>query len=822
MAKKKVRINIVVIGHVDSGKSTTTGHLIHKLGCIHKSVIESLEKEAAKMNKRSFKYAWVLDKLKAERERGVTIDITLSKFETNKYNCTVIDAPGHRDFIKNMITGTSQADCAVLVIDSTTGGFEAGMNGQTREHALLAFTLGVNQMICCCNKMDATTPKYSRDRYVEIVRQVLPCLNKVGYKLIPIVPISGFEGDNLIERSTNLDWYKGPTLLEAIDQINEPMRPSDKPLRIPLQDVYKIGGIGTVPVGRVETGSLNPGMVLTFAATGLQAEVKSVEMHHEAIGEALPGDIVGFNVNVAARDLKQGYVASNSEGDPAVEAAHFTSLVIITNHPGQIRNGYTPVLDCHTSHIAVKFAELISKVDRCSGEEIEREPKFLMSGDTGIIKMIPTKPMVVEPFSLYPPLGRFVVRDWHQTVAVGVIKAVKKKDPAAGALAGRDKLESLCMELQRQNKMLMEECKRVSTEVQQFKLDLFAKFQDAIKKLHPDNAFEECIRQELIPANEIEVTFSDIGALDDIKESLQEAVMLPLRRPYLFKGDGLLKPCKGVLLFGPPGTGKTMLAKAIANESGASFINVSPSTINSKWSGQAEKNVRALFSLAAEVAPTIIFIDEVDSMLGRRSSSYENNSIRRVKNEFMSRWDGLLSKPDEKIIVLAATNMPFDLDEAVIRRFQRRIMVGLPSAENRETILKTLLAKDKHEDIDFKELSTMTEGYSGSDLKNLCTTAAYCALKELTHYEKERKRKRKRKLEEVEILEDASNAAKDDIEDQVISLRPLNMEDMRQAKNKVAASFAAEGSMMNRLREWNDLYGEGGSRKKEEQLSYFL
>ncbi|KAG1337991.1 putative Elongation factor 1-alpha [Cocos nucifera] len=435
MGKEKVHINIVVIGHVDSGKSTTTGHLIYKLGGIDKRVIERFEKEAAEMNKRSFKYAWVLDKLKAERERGITIDIALWKFETTKYYCTVIDAPGHRDFIKNMITGTSQADCAVLIIDSTTGGFEAGISkdGQTREHALLAFTLGVKQMICCCNKMDATTPKYSKARYDEIVKEVSSYLKKVGYnpEKIPFVPISGFEGDNMIERSTNLDWYKGPTLLEALDMIQEPKRPSDKPLRLPLQDVYKIGGIGTVPVGRVETGILKPGMVVTFGPSGLTTEVKSVEMHHEALQEALPGDNVGFNVkNVAVKDLKRGYVASNSKDDPAKEAASFTSQVIIMNHPGQIGNGYAPVLDCHTSHIAVKFAEILTKIDRRSGKELEKEPKFLKNGDAGFVKMIPTKPMVVETFSAYPPLGRFAVRDMRQTVAVGVIKSVEKKDPS--------------------------------------------------------------------------------------------------------------------------------------------------------------------------------------------------------------------------------------------------------------------------------------------------------------------------------------------------------------------------------------------------------
>ncbi|KAK7279886.1 hypothetical protein RJT34_24945 [Clitoria ternatea] len=335
----------------------------------------------------------------------------------------------------------------------------------------------------------------------------------------------------------------------------------------------------------------------------------------------------------------------------------------------------------------------------------------------------------------------------------------------------------------------------------------------------PDNEFEKRIRAEVVPANEIGVTFEDIGAMEDIKESLQEAVMLPLRRPDLFKG-GLLKPYRGILLFGPPGTGKTMLAKAIAKEAGASFINVSASTITSKWFGDDEKNVRALFSLAAKVAPTIIFIDEVDSLLGQRSRCGEHEATRKFKNEFMARWDGLLSKPGERIQVLAATNRPFDLDEAIIRRFERRIMVGLPSAENREKILKTLLAKEKYENIDFKELSIMTEGYTGSDLKSLCTTAAYRPVKELIQQEMLKEKEKKKIEAEAQSSEDASNATGDK-KDQLIDLRPLNMEDMRQAKSQVAASYATEGSIVNELKQWNDLYGEGGSRKKQ-QLTYFL
>ncbi|PPD97089.1 hypothetical protein GOBAR_DD05877 [Gossypium barbadense] len=336
----------------------------------------------------------------------------------------------------------------------------------------------------------------------------------------------------------------------------------------------------------------------------------------------------------------------------------------------------------------------------------------------------------------------------------------------------------------------------------------------------PDNEFEKRIRPEVIPAKDIGVTFNDIGALNETKESLQELVMLPLRRPDLFNG-GLLKPCKGILLFGPPGTGKTMLAKAIANEAGASFINVSMSTITSKWFGEDEKNVRALFTLAAKVAPTIIFVDEVDSMLGQRTRVGEHEAMRKIKNEFMTHWDGLLTKAGERILVLAATNRPFDLDEAIIRRFERRIMVGLPSIESREMILRTLLSKEKAENLDYKELTTMTEGYSGSDLKNLCVTAAYRPVRELIQQERLKDQEKKRQEEAGKSTEDVTESKEEHKEERVVTLRPLNMEDMRQAKNQVAASFASEGSVMAELKQWNELYGEGGSRKKQ-QLTYFL
>jgi elongation factor 1-alpha len=340
-----------------------------------------------------------------------------------------------------MITGTSQADAAILIIACGKGEFEAGISkeGQTREHGLLAFTMGVKQMVVACNKMDSI--EYSEERYKEIKANVGEYLEKVGYKLdgINFVPISGFEGDNIQEKSTNMPWYTGPTLIEALDAFKAPKRPVAKPLRLPLQDVYKIGGIGTVPVGRVETGVLKPGMTIVFAPKGVSAECKSVEMHHESVPEAIPGNNVGFNIKgLSVKDIKRGFVAGDSKNDPPCDTENFVAHTIVMNHPGEIKSGYTPVIDVHTAHIACKFEELLTKADRRSGKKTEDFPKFLKAGDAGQIRLVPTKPLCVETFATYAPLGRFAVRDMKQTVAVGVIQEISRKSADSKA-AGKKK-----------------------------------------------------------------------------------------------------------------------------------------------------------------------------------------------------------------------------------------------------------------------------------------------------------------------------------------------------------------------------------------------
>ncbi|KAL6622385.1 hypothetical protein ACP70R_032264 [Stipagrostis hirtigluma subsp. patula] len=332
----------------------------------------------------------------------------------------------------------------------------------------------------------------------------------------------------------------------------------------------------------------------------------------------------------------------------------------------------------------------------------------------------------------------------------------------------------------------------------------------ALKDVVTENEFEKNLLMDVVPPNDIGVTFEDIGALDNVKDTLKELVMVPLQRPELFSKGQLRKPFKGILLFGPPGTGKTMLAKAVATEAGANFINVSMSSITSKWFGEAEKYVKAIFSLASKLAPTVIFIDEVDSMLGRRENPGEHEAMRKMKNEFMTNWDGLRTKEQERVLVLGATNRPFDLDEAVIRRFPRRLMVSLPDASNREKILKVILSKEVlASDVDLESLANMTDGYSGSDLKNLCVAAALCPIREIT--EKEKKEK---SLAKAEGRPEPQLYGSNDI-------RPVGMDDFKSAHEQVCASFSPDSRNMNEILKWNNQYGEGGSRKKE-TLSYFM
>lgn len=429
MGKEKNHINLVVIGHVDNGKSTLTGHLIFKCGGIDKRTLEEYEKKAAEIGKGSFKYAWVLDQLKDERERGITINIALWKFETKNYVVTIIDAPGHRDFIKNMITGTSQADVAILVIAAGQGEFEAGISkeGQTREHATLANTLGIRTIICAINKMDSI--KYDQKRYDEIKSEMMKTLKLIGYgpkaEKFEYIPVSGWIGDNIMEKSTNMPWYSGPCLIEAIDNLPVPKRPFDKPLRLPIQDVYKISGIGTVPAGRVESGELKPGQIIVFAPSDESGEVKSVEMHHESLPKAGPGDNVGFSVKGVsnAKNLKKGMVVGEKANNPPKGVESFQAQVIIMNHPKKIQPGYTPVIDCHTSHLACKFEKFLQKLNARTLKPEAENPTEAGRGECIIAEIKPTKPLCVESYTDFPPLGRFAVRDMKRTVAVGIIKS---------------------------------------------------------------------------------------------------------------------------------------------------------------------------------------------------------------------------------------------------------------------------------------------------------------------------------------------------------------------------------------------------------------
>ncbi len=415
MAQDKPHMNLAFIGHVDHGKSTLVGRLMLDTGTISPHIIEQFKKEAEAKGKGSFEFAWVMDSLKEERERGVTIDIAHQRFDTDKFYFTIVDCPGHRDFIKNMITGASQADAAVLVVAAPDG-----VMAQTKEHVFLSRTLGLNQLIVAVNKIDAS--KYSEERFNEVKEEVGKLLQMVGYKVsdIPFIPVSAFVGDNVAESGDNLGWYKGPTLLQTLNDLKVPDKPTNLPLRLPVQDVYTISGVGTVPVGRVETGVLKKGDKIIFEPAGAVGEVKSIEMHHEEYEKAEPGDNIGWNVRgIGRKDIRRGDVCGHVDSPPSV-AKEFKAQIVVLQHPSAITVGYTPVFHCHTSQTACTLTELMAKLDPKTGSVKEQNPAFIKAGDAAIVKVTPTKPMVIEKVKEIPQLGRFAIRDMGQTVAAGM------------------------------------------------------------------------------------------------------------------------------------------------------------------------------------------------------------------------------------------------------------------------------------------------------------------------------------------------------------------------------------------------------------------
>ncbi len=422
--KSKPHLNIVFIGHVDHGKSTTVGRLLLDSGHIEAHVIEKFEKEASERGKAGFGFAYVMDGLKEERERGITIDVAHKEFFTPNYYWTVIDAPGHRDFVKNMITGASQADAAVLLCAANDG-----VNAQTKEHAFLARVLGVKQLVVHVNKMDISGVSWSEDKYNATCKEVGDLLKMAGFNPadVPMIPASSLEGDNVFNKSANTPWYSGPTLFEAIDAVQMPPKPVDKPLRLPIQDVYKISGIGTVPVGKIETGILHAGKTVVFNPSQQSAEVKSIEMHHTNVPKAEPGDNVGFNVRgLAATDIRRGDVAGYAESEPTFvrHDESFVGQIQLMDIPKAVSVGYSPVFHAHTAQVAVKFLELLEKTNKAGKEA---NPSFLKTGDACLIRFQPTKPMAIEQMDTFPELSRFAIRDMGKTVAAGVCMKIDKK-----------------------------------------------------------------------------------------------------------------------------------------------------------------------------------------------------------------------------------------------------------------------------------------------------------------------------------------------------------------------------------------------------------
>ncbi|MBI4440801.1 translation elongation factor EF-1 subunit alpha [Candidatus Woesearchaeota archaeon] len=418
MAKGKPHINLVFIGHVDHGKSTSVGRLLYDSGNIDEQTMRKLKEKAEELGKGGFEFAFVMDNLKEERERGVTIDLAHKKFETDKYYFTIIDAPGHKDFIKNMITGASQADAAVLVVGSE------GIQAQTREHVFLAKTLGVGQLIVACNKMDLA--KYSQATFDKLKGEIVTLLKSVGWKTetIPIVPVASFLGENIVKKSTNMPWYTGPTLLETINQLKEPVKPTNLPLRLPIQDVYNITGIGVVPVGRVETGVLKVGDKIIAVpgreGKGVPGECKTIEMHHEAIQEAEPGDNVGLSIRgFGKKDVARGDVIGHPDKIPPV-VTEFDAQIVVLNHPTVVTAGYTPVFHIHTAQVACTIVEITKKINPATGETLQEKPDFIKNGDVAIVKVKPTQPIVIEKQADNPKMARFAVRDSGATVAAGM------------------------------------------------------------------------------------------------------------------------------------------------------------------------------------------------------------------------------------------------------------------------------------------------------------------------------------------------------------------------------------------------------------------